>query len=132
VYKVCIMRIHKLSQSRRRHCRSCHELFTPNSRTKGKQKYCSKTECQSKRQRVNEKDWRERNPDCLAYQQEQSRKWHKDRPEYSRQRRANDPELLERNRDQTSERMQKLRGEQLMLQQFCFGNIESIEKSGII
>ena len=54
-----------------------------------------------------------RNPDCLAYQQEQSQQWHKDHPDYSRQRRANDPELLKHNRDQTRERMQKIRGDKM-------------------
>ena len=103
----------KPSQKRRKRCHACHELFDSNPRTKGKQKYCSKTECQTTRQRQNEQDWRLKNPDCLAYQQEQSRKWHKDHPAYSRQRRANDSELLKRNRDQTKERMQKIRGEKM-------------------
>ena len=103
----------KPSRPRRRYCKSCRELFDPNPRTKGQQKYCSKTECQTTRQRQNEKNWRERNPDCLAYQQEQTRQWHKDYPDYSRQRRANDPELLKGNRDQTRVRMQKLRGQRM-------------------
>lgn len=98
---------------RRRRCKSCHELFNPDTRTKGKQRYCSKTECQSKRQRQNEKDWRIRNPDCLAYQQEQSRQWHRHHPDYSHERRANDPELLRHNRDQSRERMCKIRGQRM-------------------
>ena len=101
------------SRKRRKHCQACHELFVSDPRTKGKQRYCSKTECQTQRQRHNEKDWRERNPDCLAYQQEQSRQWYKDHPRYSRQRRANDLDLLENNRDQTRERMRKTRGEKM-------------------
>ena len=100
-------------RKRRRRCKSCHELFDTEPRTRGNQKYCSKAECQTKRQRLNEEEWRMRNPDCLAYQQEQSRKWHKDHPDYSRQRRANDPELLKHNRDQSRERMQKIRGKRM-------------------
>ena len=103
----------KLSSRRRKRCHACQELFDPDPRTKGKQKYCSQTECQTTRQRKNEKDWRIKNPDCLAYQQEQSRKWNKDHPDYSQQRRTNDPELLQCNRDQTKERMQKIRGEKM-------------------
>ena len=103
----------KPSRPRRRHCKSCHELFESNTRTKGKQKYCSQIKCQTIRQRFNEKNWRLKNPDCLAYQQEQIRQWNKDHPDYSRQRRANDPELLQRNRHQTRERMQKLRGKKM-------------------
>ncbi len=101
------------TQRRRKRCKSCHELFDCDPRTKGKQKYCSQRECQGKRQRFNEQDWRLRNPDCLAYQREESRKWHKDHPDYSRQRRANCPEFLQCNRDQTRVRMQKLRGEKM-------------------
>jgi hypothetical protein len=100
-------------RTRRKRCKSCQQLFEPDPRTKGKQQYCSKTECQTQRQRQNEKDWRERNPDCLAYQQEQSRQWHKDRPDYSCQRRSNDPELLVHNRDQTRIRMRKIRGKRM-------------------
>jgi len=46
-------------------------------------------------------------------QKKQSRQWHRNRPDYSQQRRANDPKLLEHNRDQTRDRMQKLRGRKL-------------------
>jgi len=103
----------KMLIKRRKRCKWCEDLFTPNPRTKGKQKYCSKIECQSKRQRKNEKDWRIRNPDCLAYGQAQSRQWHKNNPEYSQQRRSNNPELLEYNRDQTKLRMKKIRGKRM-------------------
>ena len=97
-------------QKRRRHCASCRELFEPDPRTKGKQKYCSQTECQSIRQRRNEKDWRKRNPDCVAHH---AQKWRKNHPDYSRQRRANRPEFLQRNRQETRVRMQKLRGKKM-------------------
>lgn len=101
------------TQRRRKRCSSCQELFALDPRSKGQQKYCSKTECQSIRQRQNEKDWRKRNPDCLTYQQEESRKWHKKHPDYSRQRRAHDPEHLQHNREQTKERMRKIRGQKM-------------------
>jgi hypothetical protein len=100
-------------RTRRRRCKSCDGLFDPDPRTKSKQRYCSRSECQTKRQRQNEKDWRVRNPDCLVYQQEQSRQWHRNHPDYSHQRRVNDPEVLEHNRDQSRVRMQKIRGERM-------------------
>ena len=103
----------KPKHRRRKKCQSCRELFQPNPRTKGKQKYCSNPECQAVRQRQNEKDWRARNPDCLAYQQEQSRQWLRNHPKYSQKRRADDPELLVKNRDQTKVRMQKMRGKRM-------------------
>ncbi|MFH1856208.1 MAG: hypothetical protein ABH836_03125, partial [Candidatus Omnitrophota bacterium] len=45
--------------------------------------------------RRNEKDWRKRNPDCVNYQYKQTRQWNKAHPDYSGQRRKNNPELLE-------------------------------------
>ena len=100
-------------RTRRKRCQSCHALFDPDPRTKGKQRYCFHSECQTKRQRQNEKDWRIRNPDCLKYQQEQSRQWHRNHPDYSQQRRSDDPALLGHNRDQTRVRMQRMRGRRM-------------------
>lgn len=94
---------------RRKHCLSCGELFEPDRRTKGKQRYCSKNTCQIKRQRHNERAWRMNNPECLQEQYELSRLWHRARPDYSRQRRKANPELLEENRSQTKARMRKIR-----------------------
>ena len=103
----------KVAIKRRKRCECCKALFTMDPRTKGKQKYCSKIECQSKRQRKNEKDWRIRNPECLADQQEQSRQWYRKNPGYSQKRRSNNPELLKDNREQTKLRMQKTRGKKM-------------------
>ncbi len=100
-------------RSRRKRCVSCRKLFEPDPRTKGHQKYCSNSECQTVRQRINEKDWRFRNPDSVVYQQQQSREWHKNRPGYSRKRRENDPLLARKNRSDTRARMQKNRSQKL-------------------
>jgi len=98
-------------QVRRKRCLNCNELFNPDRRTKGQQRYCSKDECQTRRQRLNEEDWRIRNPDCAAYQQEQTRQWFKTHPEYSQQRRRENPDLLTKNRDDTRLRMKNMRHE---------------------
>lgn len=100
-------------KTRRKRCCYCDELFSPDLRTKGSQRYCSKSACQSKRQRLNEKSWRIRNPDCLAEQYKQTRLWYKAHPDYSRQRREKTPELLQENRSQTKTRMRKIRGKQM-------------------
>jgi len=100
-------------RQRQKRCKYCRELFQPDARTKGNQKYCSKPDCQSKRQRQNEKDWRKRNPDCVEYQYEQTRKWNKTHPDYSRQRRSQDSQLLKHNCDQTRYRMQKIRAKRM-------------------
>lgn len=94
---------------RQKRCIYCRALFMPDARTKGHQKACSRTECQKKRQRANEKNWRLRNPDCLLYQREQSKAWHQRHPDHSRKRREENPELLLRNREQSRERMRKIR-----------------------
>lgn len=101
------------TRRRQKRCPVCHNLFQPDPRTKGKQRYCSAKDCQRKRQRQNEKDWRIRNPECVQLQQEQSRQWHKTHPDYSRQRRVNNPNLLKHNREQTLRRMRKLRARKL-------------------
>ena len=98
-------------QARQKRCLSCSELFDPDPRTKGKQRYCSEPSCQNKRQRQNESAWRKRNPDCLSDQYKESRLWYKSHPGYSRQRRANNPVLAQGNRQQTKIRMQKARAQ---------------------
>jgi len=99
--------------TRRRRCQFCGELFDPDPRTKGRQRYCSKDACQTKRQRQNEKAWRLNNPECLQEQYERSRIWYKDHPDYSRQRRLTNPQVLEENRVQTKARMRKIRTKEL-------------------
>ena len=103
----------KPSRTRQRRCRWCGELFTPDPRTKGRQRYCSKPACQTKRQRLNESAWRIKNPDCLDYQREQSRCWHKDHPDYNHKRRLKHPCLLVKNRSDTRIRMRKIRSQRL-------------------
>ena len=99
--------------TRRRRCQFCKELFEPDPRTKGKQRYCSKEACQSKRQRQNEKAWRLNNPDCLQEQYERSRIWYKGHSDYSRQRRIANPQVEQENRVQTRTRMRKIRAKGL-------------------
>lgn len=101
------------AHTRRKRCQFCGELFVPDPRTKGKQRYCSRIICQSRRQRLNERAWRLKNPECLEEQYERSRIWHDARPDYSQQRRKDNPCLLEQNRTQTKIRMRKKRAKEL-------------------
>jgi len=103
----------KPSRTRQKRCRWCGALFEPDPRTKGRQRYCSKSICQTKRQRLNETAWRIKNPDCLNYQREKSRLWHKAHPEYNHLRRLENPFILQRNRNQTRLRMRIIRGQKL-------------------
>ena len=95
--------------TRRKRCLSCRELFDPDPRTQSKQKYCSKESCQSHRQHLNEYRWLTNNPDGLEYQKELTKRWYKAHPEYSRERRENDPKLARRNVELTRERMRRRR-----------------------
>ena len=45
------------SKSRRRKCRFCKHLFTPDPRTAGHQKACSKKECQRQRKQESQRTW---------------------------------------------------------------------------
>ncbi len=99
--------------TRRKRCLFCGELFEPDPRTKGKQRYCSKAGCQARRQRQNERVWRLNNPECLQEQYERSRIWHKSHPDYSRQRRMANPQVEQENRVQTRVRMRKIRAKAL-------------------
>ena len=107
------MQANKPKRKRQKHCLSCHELFLPDPRTKDKQRYCSQPQCQKVRQRKNEAAWRLRNPECVELQREQTRQWHKGRPDYSRERRNQNPQLLVRNREQTRLRLRKFRQKEM-------------------
>ena len=96
-------------RTRRKHCLACAVLFEPDPRTKGNQKYCSKPNCQTIRQRKNEKNWRKRNPECLEQQRQQTRKWFKTHPKYSFQRRQKNPRVAKSNHMNTRVRMKKIR-----------------------
>jgi len=52
----------KLGGRRRKRCRECGELFWPDLRVGGRQKTCSASECQRKRQKSNTREWRRSNP----------------------------------------------------------------------
>lgn len=98
-------------RSRAKHCFYCKTLFDPDPRTKGYQRYCSRPTCQTHRQRKNERDWRVKNPDCLAEQRKQTSEWHRAHPQYSRNRRQESPKLLRHNRECTQERMRRRRAQ---------------------
>lgn len=97
---------------KRKRCLHCGDLFDPDRRTQKKQRYCCAIECQMIRQRRNENDWRVRHPDCLEYQQQRSREWHQKHPQYNQERRAEDPELVRRNRELTQKRMRRSRAKE--------------------
>lgn len=93
-------------RTRRRHCKCCDELFDADPRAKERQKYCSKSECQTVRQMQNQKDWCRDNPNVVSYDK---RRWQQNHPGYSQQRRVANPAMAEKNRQDTKMRMQQAR-----------------------
>ena len=110
------------SVRRQKRCLCCKELFYPNPRLKNKQRHCSKPECQNKRQRKNESDWRVENPQC---RKEQNRKWQQKHSDHSRKRRLADSCFEAKNRTNTRLRMEKLRFFAM------FDKSKSIVKAGV-
>ena len=93
-------------RTRRKHCKYCDEFFDADPRAKGRQRYCSKAQCQTARQMQNQKDWCRDNPEVVAYDK---RRWQQKHPGYSCQRRVADPAMAEQNRQDTKIRMQQMR-----------------------
>lgn len=98
-----------LKPKRQRHCKRCHDLFMPDPRSKGSQRYCSKEECQRYRQNKNRDDWYKKHPDCLEYRKSLTRRWFNERPGYSSGRRKHCPSLAAENKHKTRLRMKNMR-----------------------
>ena len=52
-----------MSRKRRSKCLCCNELFTPDYRNRGKQKYCAGPACQKASKRASQQKWLSKNPD---------------------------------------------------------------------
>jgi hypothetical protein len=55
-----------MAKTRRRRCSICGELFVPHPRVKGRQRTCSRVECQGERRIQTQASWRARNPDYFT------------------------------------------------------------------
>ncbi|NOX35074.1 MAG: hypothetical protein GXP56_15320 [Deltaproteobacteria bacterium] len=70
-------------------CRNCNRLFVPDSRNKGRQKYCDKTECRKASKTVSQKKWlsKPENKDYFRGPEnvERVREWRKKNPGYWKQ-----------------------------------------------
>jgi len=79
-------------------CISCKKKFIPDPRVGSRQKFCSRKECQAKRQNFNERAWAE-NPDNQRFLKVKRNKWRKKNPDYLKEWRKNNPESVRRNRE---------------------------------
>jgi len=98
---------------RKRTCRICREMFYPDCRQTDRQYCCGRPSCQSKRRSRNNRDWYLKNPDCLAYQRDITRRWFLDHPDYRSLWRAAHPETVLKNRQDTRRRMRDIRSRKL-------------------
>ena len=87
-------------------CPCCKRKFLPDPRIGNRQRFCSRKACQQTRQRKNESDWRERNPDCVKVQ---NFKWRQQHPGYLQEWRTLHPEAVERNRMFMRRHMRRIR-----------------------
>lgn len=94
---------------RQRTCRACHKKFYPDYRQRQHQRHCPGLSCQTIRRSQNIKDWYLKNPDCLKYQQELTRRWFKEHLHYQKTYRLNHPQKVCKNRQDAKTRMRRLR-----------------------
>lgn len=69
--------------TRKRKCRHCGDLFKPDPRSKGRQRYCGKKECRKASHRASSrKYYRKKRKDAawMAAQSARVRKWRKENP----------------------------------------------------
>lgn len=78
------------SQKRRCNCLHCKERFLPNYRSGGRQRFCSKPECQKARKRVSQRAWLQKPGNENYFRDTENaarvRKWQKAHPGYWRSR----------------------------------------------
>src|SRR3989338_8267629 len=98
-----------IKRRRKRSCQACQKKFYPDYRQRQRQRHCPEQSCQIIRRSQNTKDWYLKNPDCLQYQQDLTRRWFKEHPDYQRIYRANHPLKVSKNRQDVKTRMRRLR-----------------------
>ncbi len=81
---------------RRKRCRFCCELFTPDPRPKGKQYACSAPQCQLERKRAKQRRWAARNPGYFKKRYHNTREWLGSHPGYAARYRRDHPDQVER------------------------------------
>ena len=88
-------------------CGVCGEVFVPDARTRKLQKVCGKATCRRERKRLADARWRAKNPGYRD--QGKMRQWAAAYPNYWQKWRSAHPAYVERNRQQTRERVRALR-----------------------
>jgi hypothetical protein len=67
-------------------CLCCNELFVPNYRSKGRQRFCAQTDCQKARKRASQKAWLAKPANQNYFRDAENaarvRHWQKEHPDY--------------------------------------------------
>ena len=92
---------------RKKRCRVCGDWYRPDPRTRKGQKVCAKSACRQERKRRADRQWRAANPGYRD--KDKVRQWAAAYPDYWQHWRATHPDYVERNRDQTRERLKASR-----------------------
>jgi hypothetical protein len=89
-------------------CAICGRYFHPYLRNTRRQVLCGRRECRQRKKQEMARAWWINNPDCLVERQKKKRAWAKGCGYWSNARK-NNPEYTVRNREQTRERMRRMR-----------------------
>ena len=84
------------SKRRRKRCRFCRTLFSPDPRVGSRQVACSDAECQRERKKANQDRWLERHPDAFKERYWNTERWLDEHPGYLAQYRRQNPERVAR------------------------------------
>ena len=93
-------------------CLFCKKKFISDYRAGQRQKYCSRKECQIKRQRLNERVWTD-DPKNQKFLKAKRDKWRKKNPEHLKKWRENNPDAVQRNREFMQEYQRRKRQDKM-------------------
>jgi hypothetical protein len=111
-------------------CLSCKKKFLPDPRVGARQKYCFRKECQTKRQRLNERAWTA-NPENQKFLKAKRNKWRKKNPEYLKEWRQKHPKAVRRNREFMQE-YQRRRRQDKMFEKTKEMTLQVVKNKGVV
>lgn len=91
----------------KKRCRVCRDWYRPDPRAREGQTVCAKPACRRERKRRADRRWRAANPGYRD--KDKVRRWAASYPDYWQNWRATHPDYVERNREQTRERLKASR-----------------------
>lgn len=72
---------------RKKKCKYCRKLFTPDRRVWERQMTCRSAECQRQRKKSNNQAFKEKNPDYWKGRYDGTKEWRQENPDYQQKRR---------------------------------------------